>query len=1045
MRRQLMQWTTAAAVVCSVGVAQAELVSKWTFNSGTVNGTTVFNDEKTDDTAGFGGASLNPTLTYVDPTSIGAITGGKADLSANHNTAGDWGSDAPGRGTTAPGVYLDLQNFAISDMAYNGGNPTRAISIEMWVTVSQNRNWARLWDIGTSGGGENVSNGGVGKNYMIGVAQSGRSVGGVNNVFGASVRSNAPGDPELWAPVDADPQLGPLSTGVEHHVVFTLDQNDTTAGANGTTKLYLNGNLAGTGVVPTSFDVTGGSQTGLVGELIDNNAWFGRAQFNDPLFDGLYNEIRLYNNALTPAQVTANFIEGAEPLAVPVLNIDRITGAVSLQNPGNNVSPLTVVNYSITSDIGSLNPAGFTAIDPPAATTTINEIAENGINSGGTIAVGNSLALGTAITPSKYEDVEAFVLLSDGTSTAIEVNYIGNGGQPLSPLDLNTDGTVDAEDFYVFASYSYTDMASLSAVQQALRGDLDNDGDNDFIDFDLFKRQYNALAGAGALEAIMAGAQVPEPSSLAIGGLLALGALCYRRRAVLNGGVKKIAGVLSLAMVCLLASSARADLVIDWDASDWAGTKVGGWGGGTGSDDALWIDKVSGVIAYPGGDGDGNGGPQKNVATIGGNTLADIISFQVDSFDVIVGGAGNASTPLGGLRQYTIAAVVRIPDYDPPNIPENNFWQHNGIVGVEAGGAGVGDWNLGVTDLADNGVGVLVAGSALGAGDIGTVPTTPTAIDDGVWHTVHVKTVDNGDDTWSQFLYIDGAQVGADENIAYGGDPTNLVDRTFAIGARFNGDNGYMPRMDLARLQFHNAPLDNAAIAAEAANFLTESVQTSVPLNLVIGPAGAVRIENNNVDTDFTIDAYEIVADTNAFNRTNWNSLDDQDIDTGGAPDGDFNNDGTTNLADYTVWRDNLGSTGGLPNNGGLDGNVDADYYQLWKANFGETGGGSGLGWTELSSADPTNPRSALREAFLDESGSTLAAGEEWTLGNPFLGGTTNVTFRFRRSDGAWIDGTVAFAGALETAQVPEPATVSLLLITAGVVAGVRYRSRLRK
>src|SRR5690606_12422402 len=115
----------------------------------------------------------------------------------------------------------------------------------------------------------------------------------------------------LWAPADAEPQIGPLSTGGEHHVVFTLNQNDTSAGENGTTKLYLNGNLVGTGVVPAEFDVTGGTQTGLVGELIDNNAWFGRAQFNDLLFDGLYNEIRLYNNALTPAEVTANFIDGA--------------------------------------------------------------------------------------------------------------------------------------------------------------------------------------------------------------------------------------------------------------------------------------------------------------------------------------------------------------------------------------------------------------------------------------------------------------------------------------------------------------------------------------------------------------------------------------------------------------------------------------------------------------------------------------------------------------------------------------------------------------
>jgi peroxidase len=51
--------------------------------------------------------------------------------------------------------------------------------------------------------------------------------------------------------------------------------------------------------------------------------------------------------------------------------------------------------------------------------------------------------------------------------------------------------------------------------------------------------------------------------------------------------------------------------------------------------------------------------------------------------------------------------------------------------------------------------------------------------------------------------------------------------------------------------------------------------------------------------------------------------------------EGDFNNDGVVNLADYTTWRDNLG------------GSMDQDAYTLWKANFGlvlgqVTGNGGG-------------------------------------------------------------------------------------------------------
>ena len=58
---------------------------------------------------------------------------------------------------------------------------------------------------------------------------------------------------------------------------------------------------------------------------------------------------------------------------------------------------------------------------------------------------------------------------------------------------------------------------------------------------------------------------------------------------------------------------------------------------------------------------------------------------------------------------------------------------------------------------------------------------------------------------------------------------------------------------------------------------------------------------------------------------------------------GDFNNDGTVDAADYTVWRDNLGngSEASLNGNGdGLDG-VDAGDYALWAANFGNTASSS--------------------------------------------------------------------------------------------------------
>ncbi len=63
------------------------------------------------------------------------------------------------------------------------------------------------------------------------------------------------------------------------------------------------------------------------------------------------------------------------------------------------------------------------------------------------------------------------------------------------------------------------------------------------------------------------------------------------------------------------------------------------------------------------------------------------------------------------------------------------------------------------------------------------------------------------------------------------------------------------------------------------------------------------------------------------------------DVTRGATPAGDFNSDGTVNSADYTVWRDNLGSSTALANDPQWqDGNtVGQAQYDLWKSNFGTT------------------------------------------------------------------------------------------------------------
>ncbi|HEX3599579.1 MAG TPA: dockerin type I domain-containing protein, partial [Lacipirellulaceae bacterium] len=56
---------------------------------------------------------------------------------------------------------------------------------------------------------------------------------------------------------------------------------------------------------------------------------------------------------------------------------------------------------------------------------------------------------------------------------------------------------------------------------------------------------------------------------------------------------------------------------------------------------------------------------------------------------------------------------------------------------------------------------------------------------------------------------------------------------------------------------------------------------------------------------------------------------------------GDYNGDAVVNLADYTFWRANFGSTTHLAADGNGDGVVDAADYIVWRSIF-SSGGGNG-------------------------------------------------------------------------------------------------------
>lgn len=78
--------------------------------------------------------------------------------------------------------------------------------------------------------------------------------------------------------------------------------------------------------------------------------------------------------------------------------------------------------------------------------------------------------------------------------------------------------------------------------------------------------------------------------------------------------------------------------------------------------------------------------------------------------------------------------------------------------------------------------------------------------------------------------------------------------------------------------------------------------------------------------------------------------------------EGDFNGDGQVNVADYTVWRDNLGAVdeSSLGGNGDNQNGVDIGDYNLWKMHFGESSTPANLADSHVSVPEPTGIALAL-------------------------------------------------------------------------------------
>jgi hypothetical protein len=92
----------------------------------------------------------------------------------------------------------------------------------------------------------------------------------------------------------------------------------------GTSELFLNGQSIATGAAPIPLD-----------QINDVNVWLGKSQWNDPYFNGQFEEFRIYNGALSDQQITASYGAGPDALfgAVPSLTVQLNGSSLKLLWP----------------------------------------------------------------------------------------------------------------------------------------------------------------------------------------------------------------------------------------------------------------------------------------------------------------------------------------------------------------------------------------------------------------------------------------------------------------------------------------------------------------------------------------------------------------------------------------------------------------------------------------------------------------------------------------------------------------------------------------
>jgi autotransporter-associated beta strand protein len=282
-----------------------------------------------------------------------------------NESSGTSAADASGNGQAATlnGTTWTVSGHSNNAVSLSGGsqyvtlpnnittNLTGDFTIATWVNLNATTMWTRIFDFGVG----NVPASGAPSTpvrYMFLTPESG------SGTVRFSITTGGNGAEQQINGASALPASG------WHHVAVTL--------AGTTSSIYVDGALSGTGTVTIS--------PSQMGSTTQN--WIGRSQFsnypnNDPYLNGLVDDFRIYNGALSAAQVTALAV--SYPVQPPAPT-NVVATPVSANQINLMWSPaIGATNYYVKRSLVSGGP--YTTVSMPL---TVTNFSDTGLTGGTT-------------------------------------------------------------------------------------------------------------------------------------------------------------------------------------------------------------------------------------------------------------------------------------------------------------------------------------------------------------------------------------------------------------------------------------------------------------------------------------------------------------------------------------------------------------------------------------------------------------------------------------------------------------------------------------